>query len=215
MEITFSEEVVKRFSGLRVCILEVNNLKIERISEELESFKKEVIKGIKDRYSLDSLKDDVLFRKYRDFFWKIGIDPTKIRPASEALVRRILQNKPLPKINTGVDSYNLASIEEGVPLAAFDADKLFGNLNMRFANEGEAFLGIGMKEKKFLKGKEVVVNDNRGIIAVYPYRDADFSKITENTKNIVLMSCGVPGVSEEMVKGAGELAKSYLEMFCR
>lgn len=214
MKIYFSEDVLKRFSDLRVSIVEVGDVKIEKSSEELELFKKEVIEKIKEKYSLDLLKDDAMFRKYRDFFWKIGIDPTKVRPASEALVRRILQNKPLPKINTGVDSYNLASIEKSIPLAAFDADKLYGHMNMRFATVGETFRGIGMKEDKVLKGGEVVVNDDRDIIAIYPYRDADYSKITETTKNIVLMSCGVPGVSEERVLEAGELAKSYLERFC-
>ncbi|MFX1521714.1 MAG: B3/4 domain-containing protein, partial [Promethearchaeota archaeon] len=170
---------------------------------------------IKSSYILETLKDNETFRKYRDFFWKIDIDPTKIRPASEALIRRILQGKPLPKINTGVDAYNLASIKSGIPLAAFDANTIHGELIMRFAKNGEKFLGIGMKEPKVLAGKEVVVAEEERLIAIYPYRDADFSKITTSTKNIHVMSCGVPGIPWETVKEAGNLAREYLECFCK
>jgi DNA/RNA-binding domain of Phe-tRNA-synthetase-like protein len=213
MEIRYHPDVKEMFPDLMVSILKVEGLKIQSKSAELEGFKKEVIDDIVSSYDLETLKDHEGFRRYRDFFWKIGIDPTKIRPASEALVRRILQGKPLPRINTGVDAYNLASVKSGVPLAAFDAAKVKGELTMRFSNEGERFMGIGMKEAKLLKGGEVIVEDANHIIAIYPYRDADDSKITGDTKDIVLMACGVPGIPWDTVKTAGELAKGYLEGF--
>jgi len=97
-----------------------------------------------------------IFRTYRDFFWEIDIDPTKTRPASEALVRRVLQGKTLPTINTLVDAYNLASLTSGIPLAAFDYQSLEGELEMRFARKGEEFLGIGMDGPKSLDGGEIV-----------------------------------------------------------
>jgi DNA/RNA-binding domain of Phe-tRNA-synthetase-like protein len=154
-------------------------------------------------------------RKYRDFFWKIDIDPTKIRPASEALIRRILQGKQIPQINTGVDAYNLASIKSGVPLAAFDSGTLRGELSMRFAVEGEEFLGIGMEKPKILKGGEIVVEDEGNLVAIYPYRDADSSKVTLDTTEILLMSCGVPGVEYRKLEEAVNLAAEYLVEYCR
>ena len=54
---------------------------------------------MRKNYSLDGLKDEENIRAYRDFFWKLGIDPTKIRPAAEALIRRILGGKEIPRIN--------------------------------------------------------------------------------------------------------------------
>ena len=214
MEISYHQEIRERFPDLRVSLLTVKDLKIEKEALHLEKFKEVIIREIKSSYLLETLKDNETFRKYRDFFWKINIDPTKIRPASEALIRRILQGKPLPKINTGVDAYNLASIKSGIPLAAFNADLIPGELTMRFATANEEFLGIGMKTPKILTGKEIVVSDEERLIAIYPYRDADFSKIMPTTKNILIMSCGVPGIPWETVKEAGELAREYLERFC-
>jgi DNA/RNA-binding domain of Phe-tRNA-synthetase-like protein len=208
-------EIKDRFPDLDVRLGHIDGLGIKRENEELEEFKKEVIEEIKDNYDLETLKDDPSMRLYRDFFWKIDIDPTKIRPASEALIRRILQGKPLPQINTAVDSYNLASIKSGVPLAAFDAETLTGELSMRFAKAGEEFHGIGMKEPKVLKGHEIVIEDKNQLVAIYPYRDADKSKIMPETTEIMLMSCGVPGVSGEKLDEALNLATEYVTRYCK
>jgi len=62
---------------------------VERQNPELESFKMELIKKVREQYDLESLRDQPTFRAYRDFFWRIGIDPTKNRPAAEALIRRV------------------------------------------------------------------------------------------------------------------------------
>ena len=209
------QSIKERFPDLDVRFKKVEGLKIERESETLEEFKSEIIEKIKNNYSLETLKDNPQMRKYRDFFWKIDIDPTKIRPASEALIRRILQGKQIPQINTGVDAYNLASIKSGVPLAAFDSGTLKGELYMRVAMPGEGFRGIGMEKPKILKGGEIVVEDEGNLVAIYPYRDADSSKVTLDTTEILLMSCGVPGVEYRKLEEAVNLAAEYLVEYCK
>ncbi|MGQ9721193.1 MAG: B3/B4 domain-containing protein [Candidatus Jordarchaeum sp.] len=212
--LVIDSEIKERFPDLNAKTAVVEGVRIEREKGELEEFKQVVFEEIKRNYDLEGLKDDERMRKYRDFFWKINIDPTKIRPASEALIRRILQEKPIPRINTAVDSYNLASIKSGVPLAAFDLGTLDGGLNMRFSREGEFFLGIGMKKPKKLIGGEIVVSDSKKLVAIYPYRDSDDSKITLKTKKILLMSCGVPGISDAELNQALEYAMGYIKKFC-
>ncbi|MDH5664470.1 MAG: phenylalanine--tRNA ligase beta subunit-related protein, partial [Candidatus Bathyarchaeota archaeon] len=154
------------------------------------------------------------FRAYRDFFWRVGIDPTKNRPAAEALIRRVLGGKVIPNINTLVDAYNLASIKTEIALAAFDADRLKGGLLMRFAIKGEEFLGIGMEKPMVLQGGEIVISDGEELVAVYPHRDADNTKVTMKTKNVVLLVCGVPGIGEETLQKAARVALEYLTRFC-
>jgi DNA/RNA-binding domain of Phe-tRNA-synthetase-like protein len=130
------------------------------------------------------------------------------------LIRRIVAGKPLPQINTLVDAYNLASVKTEVAIAAFDADRLAGNLKMRFAEEGEKFLGIGMNEPVRLRGGEIVVEDEEKLVAVYPYRDAEDSKVTEATKNVVLLFCGVPGLTKEKLGEAMTVASELITRFC-
>jgi len=207
-------KVKARHPGLDILTCIVANVAVEGKNLELEKFKEELIKEVKSEYTLDSLKDAPTFRAYRDFFWRVGIDPTKNRPAAEALIRRILRDNPIPNINTIVDAYNLASIKTEIALAAFDIQELRGDLVMRFATKGEKFLGIGMEKPMNLEGLEVVISDDEKLVAIYPHRDADRSKVTEKTRNILLLVCGVPGITMNMLAGAATIAIEYITRFC-
>ena len=207
-------EIKDRYPSLDVFTCRITNLVVEKKNLELEKFKEELIEEVKRNYTLDLLKDAPTFRAYRDFFWRVGIDPTKNRPAAEALIRRILHDNPIPNINTVVDAYNLASIKTEIALAAFDLQELQGNLVMRFANREEKFLGIGMGKPMDLEGKEVVISDDQKLVAIYPHRDADRSKVTEKTRNILLLVCGVPGITKDMLVQAATVAIEYITRFC-
>jgi DNA/RNA-binding domain of Phe-tRNA-synthetase-like protein len=214
MNLTIDSELKSRFPNLTANILQVKEVKVQKRNAELEEFKIKITKQIREMYNLESLKNKPSFRAYRDFFWNIGIDPTKNRPAAEALIRRILGGRTIPTINSLVDAYNLASIKSRIALATFDADKLEGNLLMRFAEEDEKFWGIGMKKPLILKGGEIVIADSAKLVAVYPYRDADNTKVTEETKNVTVIVCGAPGISEETLNFASKVALEYILRFC-
>jgi DNA/RNA-binding domain of Phe-tRNA-synthetase-like protein len=214
MILKIDPELNTRFPELTALTLQVKDVKIQKRDAELEKFKLDIIKQVRSEYNLDSVKDQPTFKSYRSFFWRIGIDPTKNRPAAEALIRRILAGKNLPCINTLVDAYNLASIKSRIALATFDADKLEGTLLMRFAEEGEQILGIGMEKPLTLKGGEIVVSDEEKLIAIYPYRDADNTKVTEKTENISIVVCGVPGINEKTLENASRVALEYINRFC-
>ncbi len=203
-----------RFPDLNVLTTQIKGASVHDRTEELQKLREGITERAKRKYDLESLKDLPTARAYRDFFWNVGVDPTKTRPAAEALIRRILGGKPIPSINTLVDAYNLASIQTEVALAAFDTDRMRGGLNMRFAVEGEEFLGIGMSKSIRLSGGEVVISDEEKLIAIYPYRDAENTKVMEATRNVLLMVCGVPGISDGALSEAARVATEYVKEFC-
>ncbi|MDT8357895.1 MAG: phenylalanine--tRNA ligase beta subunit-related protein [Methanomicrobiaceae archaeon] len=209
----FSRELLDDFPGISVVEGVVRSVDNDGSHPDLEALKETVARELQSRYTLEEVRNDPVFRAYRDFFWRVGVDPTKTRPASEALVRRILAGRSLPAISTAVDAYNLASASSGIPIAAFDADLLEGVLSLRFANGGEEFFGIGMDAPVILRENQVVMTDANGIIAIYPYRDADATKVTLSTKNIHIISCGVPGIEEERIIDAYRTCARYLEEF--
>ncbi|MCW4049690.1 MAG: phenylalanine--tRNA ligase beta subunit-related protein [Candidatus Bathyarchaeota archaeon] len=204
----------ERFPGLAAQIIRFSDVEIFREKPELEAYKGEIANSVKTRWAVEELKDDPVFRAYRDFFWKLGIDPTKNRPAAEALIRRVLRDRPVPKINTWVDAYNLVSIETAVPIASFDSDLLEGDLLMREAVEGEEFLGIAMKKPVVLKGGEAVIEDGERLVAIYPYRDADYSKVSMNTRNVLMLMCGAPGITLDYLEKSSLTAADVLTRFC-
>lgn len=202
------------FPGLSARILRIRGVEVRREHSELEPFKSEVIERVKSRWNLDQLREHPLFRAYRDFFWRVGVDPTKTRPAAEALIRRVLRGRRIPRINTLVDAYNLASIDTAIALAAFDEDGLAGELIMREAEAGEEFLGIGMDRPTVLRGGEVVVADGEKLVAIYPYRDAEECKITEGTERVLMLACGVPNIEDRTLTDAARVAFDYITRFC-
>jgi DNA/RNA-binding domain of Phe-tRNA-synthetase-like protein len=212
------QDLTVSFPGLRVVELEINNLTVKKLDPRLEEFKKQKQREIREKIkSLDEVKNIPIFRAYRDFYWKVGIDPTKTRPAGEALIRRILGGRDLPSINTLVDSYNIASAESFVAIAAFDLSSVSKDkLLMRKAFPGESFLGIGMDSSIDLSGVEVVIEDegSKNLIAVYPYRDSEGSKVIESTHDVLLMMCGVPGISDVDLENAKMLTGQYIEENC-
>ena len=51
----------------------------------------------------------------RTMYKRVGLDPTKTRPSSEALLRRVRKGDPLPRINSMVDVCNWCSLEFQLP----------------------------------------------------------------------------------------------------
>lgn len=214
MKLNFSKEVGERFTGLGVYwaeLVDVNN-HVENL--ELIGYISSAVENIKKEHVLESLVQNKFVRAYRDFFWRIGLDPTKTRPSAEALLRRVLAGKDFPRINPLVDVYNVVSMQSLLPIAAFDVEKLKGELLMKFANVGEFFLGIGMDKPVALTGKEVVVRDDEKLVAIYPYRDADATKVTPATRHVFLMVCGVPGIDLDYLQTTGETLVKQVVKFC-
>ncbi len=205
---------VRGFEGLDAIPFLMEGVRVLPERADLEAYKAEVIERVRRTYTLEAVKDVPELRAYRDFFWRVGIDPTKTRPAAEALIRRILGGKVLPRINTLVDAYNLASVETRIALAAFDAANLHGDIVMRMARQGEEFLGIGMERPVVLTGKEVVDQDGAGLVAIYPHRDSARTAVTTSTRATVFLVCGVPGIPRETLVRAQAATRGLVLRFC-
>ena len=70
----------------------------------------------------------------RKLFRSIGADPTRMRPASEALLRRVLKGGKVPAINSAVDAANLVSLRHLIPVGLYDLDCIRGDILLRLAS---------------------------------------------------------------------------------
>jgi len=78
----------------------------------------------------------------RDLYKSFGMEPTRHRPSSEALLRRTLQGKSLYRISNLVDTCNLASLGFLLPIGLYDLDKVVGDVVLRLGRDGEGYPGI-------------------------------------------------------------------------
>lgn len=69
-----------------------------------------------------------------------------------------------------------------------------------------------MNKPRNLTDKMLVLADEKQILCIYPYRDSDKTKITEQTRNVIIVGYGGPGITEKQLKKAAETATSYVSM---
>ena len=210
--VLWSAEVSTRFPELAICIGIINDAHVEKENEQIQKLKRSVYEEVRAKYNIEILKDNPTVRAYRDFYWNLDIDPTKTRPSGEALLRRVLHERELPRISTVVDAYNLASMKTIIPISGFDKDRLNPPFQIRFAKNGETFTGIGMNKPMTLTDKMLVLADEKQILCIYPYRDSDHTKITEHTKNVLIIGYGTPRITETQLKEAVETTLSYIKL---
>jgi DNA/RNA-binding domain of Phe-tRNA-synthetase-like protein len=96
----------------------------------------------------------------RDLYKALGLDPTKVRPSSEALLRRVLKGEALYTVNTLVDALNLCSLRAQLPFGLYDLDRVEPPVVLRRGGPGESYDGI-RKGPVNVEGRPVLV-DARG-----------------------------------------------------
>lgn len=147
----------------------------------------------------------------RALFHRLDIDPTKTRPSSEALLRRVLQGKGLPRVHPVVDVCNLCSLEHQLPLGLYDRDQVRGAIRARAGREGEGYEGI-RKDRVNLAGRLLLADDQGPFGA--PTSDSLRSAITESTRRLmVVVFCPSERAATELTTALERIA-DRLTRFC-
>jgi DNA/RNA-binding domain of Phe-tRNA-synthetase-like protein len=210
------EEPLKRLGAYLYYVI-VYGVRVKcRERELLEAFIRETVDKVKEAYGpIEKLKDVDKVRAYRKFLWRLGIDPTKTRPSSEALVRRVLRGLKFPRINDIVDIGNAVSAYTLIPIGLYDLDNLSPPLRLVLSKGGEVFKGIGSEAKELPKGIPILVDSLKKVLHIFPHRDSLDTAVTERTRNLLITGAGVEGVPEIDVKNSVvKLAEMLLELKC-
>jgi len=133
----------------------------------------------------------------RTMYKRVGIDPTKTRPSSEALLRRVRKGDTLPRINSMVDVCNWCSFEFQLPYGLYDAARIEGDVTLRIGLERESYPGI-RKDDVHVGGRIALVDavgpfgnptsdsartmvttaTTRGLLVVFAPREVDAARLT-------------------------------------
>lgn len=163
------------------------------------------------KYTTDSIKEMPAIQATRQAYKQCGKDPSRYRPSSEALCRRLLRGIPLYQIDTLVDLINLASIHSGHSIGGFDRDRIQGDtLTLGIGRAGEPYEGIG-RGLLNIEGMPVY-RDSAGGIGT-PTSDHERTKLTLGTTHLltIMNSYSGPEGLEEKVDFLVGLLKEYAE----
>lgn len=210
MNIIVSEEiksVCPEFVGACVEATVVNTPYSEPLWQEIHALEQQ----FRSTLTTESLKELTSIAATRRVYKACGKDPSRYRPASEALIRRMLQGKELYQKDTLVDLVNLASIAYGYSIGGFDADCFVGDtLTLGIGREGEPYEGIG-RGLLNIQGLPVY-RDAQGGVGT-PTSDNERTKMTLATRHLVVLINGYDGNRQRVSENA-EYIQTLLRKYC-
>ena len=120
----------------------------------------------------------------RSMYKRVGLDPTRTRPSSEALLRRVRRGDPLPRINSMVDVCNWCSLEFQLPYGLYDAARIEGDVDLRLGHAGECYAGIRKDEVHV--GGRITLADRLGAFG-NPTSDSARTMVTTATTQALVV----------------------------
>jgi DNA/RNA-binding domain of Phe-tRNA-synthetase-like protein len=62
-----------------------------------------------------------------------------------------------------------------------------------------------------LEEKMLVLSDERQVLCIYPYRDADLTKITMRTQSVMIIGYGAPGITNKQLEKTIQTTLAYIK----
>jgi DNA/RNA-binding domain of Phe-tRNA-synthetase-like protein len=126
---------------------------------------------------------------WHDAYRRFGTNPRRFRPSLDALSRRLRKGGSLPRISGAVNAYNYVSVKYGLPAGAFDAGRISGEVNIRFARSGDMFTPLGEPDETEspAQGEVVYAAGSQVLTRHWNYRDCDQTKVSNGSQTVVFI----------------------------
>jgi len=159
-------------------------------------------------YKIELLPNVPRIAAVRAMFKKMDVDPSRYRPASEALVRRVLNGKGLYYINSAVDVNNYCSLKFLLPFGLYSADKIDGDVDYALAENGRY---VNIAGKTSCTGHKPFLGDRQGVFG-NPTADASRTAVTLQTKQLLSVIYADEEVSHQELE---EILQFTVQMLVR
>ena len=161
-------------------IAKASRLIVKKEVKEIDTSYKECEENIKDYLNVKVDTENVSFYQVK------LIKDITIKESPLFIQNRLIASGIRP-INNVVDISNYVMLETGQPLHFFDYDKINKNIIVRQAKDGEVVKTLDSKERE-LNTSDIVIANDKEILAIAGIMGAENSEVDNNTKNIVIES---------------------------
>ncbi|MBM4072395.1 MAG: hypothetical protein FJ271_26225 [Planctomycetes bacterium] len=198
--------------GLRAGAILFRDLRIGPRCPELNDEIAREVAATRGRFP-DAKKPEV--SAFLDILRSVGVNPRKVQHSVEKLLACALKRGDLPAINNFVDTYNLLSLRSLCSLGAHDVDRLTLPVTLRLLQGDETFTPLGRAAPEPVRPGEFgyVAGDNR-LLCRLDVMQADFSKVTDATRNALLIIEATASHSPATVRGVFDAALDLVPRFC-
>ncbi len=207
-----SQIIKERISGLKLGLLQAGGVTIRPSGEPFDQAIEKLRNQLRQKFAEIAPSEDTIVGHVRRMYRRIGWEPTKYRPSSEKLIRRLLKNQSLYRINNFVDYGNLASASFHLPMGLYDSEAIEGQPVMDVGGLDESYTSIAGNNSR-ATGK-MILRDAVGIFG-NPTADSARTALTEQSCNILAVFFCPPEVSEDYLKQTLETLERYYRNFCK
>ncbi|HTV58474.1 MAG TPA: phenylalanine--tRNA ligase beta subunit-related protein [Verrucomicrobiae bacterium] len=197
--------------GVKLGVVEADSVHVSAGNAELSALLQGICETKRSQWTQETLAEAPFTRAVRAMFRSWGMDPSKYRPSSEALLRRVVQGKGLYRVSNVVDIGNLGSIETGWPYGCYDRSRIAPPIAFRHGAPGETYQGIG-KQTWRLEGRPVLA-DPAGPFGS-PISDSTRSMITESARDVLVVIYSPEGASNASLDEAISKLAERLTKYC-
>jgi DNA/RNA-binding domain of Phe-tRNA-synthetase-like protein len=203
-------EIRIELPDVRLAVVEADGLSVSAADTGLARLMDDVCDRKRREFTVETLAEAGPTRTVRAMFRAWDIDPSKYRPSSEALLRRVVQGKGLYRVSNVVDIGNVGSIETGWPFGCCDRARIQPPIAFRQGAPGESYEGIG-KRTWHLEGRPVLA-DPAGPFGS-PISDSTRSMITETAREVLVVIYVPAGASPASIEMAMARLSERLTQF--
>ena len=211
IDLIVSEIIKEKISGIKFGLLLASNVIVIKYDPDFDNALYGLIKELKQKFNERRPSDDEIVGHVRRMYRRIGWEPTQYRPSSEALIRRLLKDKGLYRINNLVDYGNLVSARYHLSMGLYDLDKIDGKAVFDSGHPGESYQGIS-KELIHADGK-LILRDDTGIFG-NPTADSLRTSITDKTTTALAIFFCPPEVTDNYLQNVLDSLQSYYKQSC-
>ncbi len=152
---------------------------------------------------------------FREILKRVGINPRKHSPTVEILTQMAMKRRALPVINSLVDAYNLVSVRTRCSMGAHDLDQIELPVELRIFEDPCRFTPLGMSaEVEIAAGEFGYVDARRRILCRLDLQQADFSKVTSATKNVLLIIEGTTAHTPAQLAESFQMSIATISRYC-
>ncbi len=205
--------VFEKFPGFKRGLVVVKSIENDRENAKVLSLMKD---AMAERAGGDFLKHEFVVA-WDEAHRRFGSNPNKYPPSVKALLKRVQKGKQVPFINCVVAAFNYISLKYLIPCGGDDVERVEGNLCLGFATGEEKFVPLGGGKEEHPVPGEVIYYDDATLNVMcrrWNWRNGDFTKITADTRQIVINVDGIGGIPEDVVLQARDDLAETLRLEC-
>lgn len=215
MKFKIDTRIFEKFPGLKIGVVTARNIDNHGFNDEIMQLIREKEREIRENYDTETISQHPRIHSWRGAYSSFGAKPKKYKSSVESLYRMILKELDLRHINNIVDLYNYISIKCMIPAGGDDMAKVDGDITLKFAVGDEPFTALNSKEKETAKEGEVVYTDSKEVLCRrWNWRECDKTKMTEETKDVILVVEALPPVTKEELDEVEEDLSRLITKYC-